>query len=83
LVELDQMTPYRLATMIFSRWSSEREFVEAPLRELRPEMKPAAQELLRFCLQAILYRFNVLLRPEYRELFMPPNHEPGSDARRR
>jgi hypothetical protein len=63
---LDQMTPYELATMVFNRWEREEELLEQA-RSVSPEWK---RDVLCFCIQAMLYRFNVLIKPQYSQLFM-------------
>ena len=64
--KLDQTTPYELAIVIFSRWELADE-LDAQIQLVSPEWKRA---LLQFCVQAILYRFNILIKPKYRQLFI-------------
>ena len=64
--ELDQMTPYELATMVFNRW----ELAEVPTAQTRSVSPEWKRDLLQFCVQAILYRFNILIKPKYRQLFL-------------
>jgi hypothetical protein len=69
--ELDRMTAYELAVAVFSRWYTEKDLVDeltVQTRSVWPEWKC---DLLRFCAQAILYKFNILIRPQYSELFIP------------
>ena len=68
--ELNQMTSYELAVAVFDKWSTEKDFLEAltiQTQSLFPEWKC---ELLQFCAQAILYKFNILIKRKYRPLFI-------------
>ncbi|NQT98108.1 MAG: radical SAM protein [Candidatus Marinimicrobia bacterium] len=68
--ELDRMTSYDLAVAVFSKWSTEKKFVDE-LMVLTQSVSPAwKRDLLQFCAQAILYRFNIQIRQKYRQLFI-------------
>lgn len=64
--ELDQTTPYELAVSVFSRWEPAVELA-TQTGSILPEWK---HDLLQFCVHAILYRYNILLKPKYRQLFI-------------
>jgi hypothetical protein len=64
--ELDRITPYELAIAVFSRWDFAEELA-LKTQSVLPEWK---RDLLQFCVQAILYRFNILIKPKYRQLFV-------------
>ena len=68
--KLERMIPYKLAVAIFSRWSFEDELFDELTRQAKPVLNGSLQDFIQFCIQATLYRFNVLLRPQYRELFV-------------
>ena len=68
--ELDRMTSYKLAVAIFSKWWTEKDFVDGLTVETRSILPEWKRDLLQFCAQAILYRFNILIRHEYRQLFI-------------
>jgi hypothetical protein len=63
---LDRTTPYELALSVFSRWELAAELA-TQTRSTLPEWK---HDLLQFCVHAILYRYNILLKPKYRQLFI-------------
>ena len=64
--ELDRTTPYELTTAVFKRWELPEELI-VQTQSVLPEWKRA---LLQFCVQAILYKFNILIKPKYRQLFI-------------
>jgi len=64
--DLERMTPYELTSAIFSKWELAEDLLEQT-QSITPEWK---RDLLRFCIQAILYRFNILIIPKYRQLFI-------------
>ena len=65
--ELDRMTPYELALAVFSRWELPEDLI-VQTQSVLPEWK---RDLLQFCVQALLYKFNILIKPKYRQLFIP------------
>jgi hypothetical protein len=69
----DQMvntTPYQLAVQVYTRWSTEEQLFDG-LGMLSSElMSDPLQECTRYCVQVILHRFNLQIRPEYRVLFV-------------
>jgi len=64
--DLERMTPYELTSKIFKKWELAEDLLEQT-QSITPEWK---RDLLRFCIQAILYRFNILIIPKYRQLFI-------------
>lgn len=70
LVELAQMTPYDLAVTLYAHGLSASE-IAAEIRELAHiQQNDDGYQLAEFFTNAILYRFNVQLIPEYEPLFM-------------
>ena len=71
----DQMvntTPYQLAVQVYTRWSTEEQLFDG-LGMLSSElMSEPLQGCIRFCVRAILHRFNLQLKLEYRVLFVEP-----------
>lgn len=67
---LERITPYELALELFKRW----EHTEELLAQIQPILPDWKHDLIQFCVQAILYRFNILLQPKYRQLFICPSH---------
>jgi hypothetical protein len=65
---LNQTTSYELAKALYGKWELAEE-LEAQTQAVSPEWK---RDLLQFCFQAILYRFNILINPKYRKLFVSP-----------
>ncbi|MGD8794068.1 MAG: hypothetical protein PVF47_16065, partial [Anaerolineae bacterium] len=68
--ELGRMTPYELAATLYDRWRAEEELVEALAAQAAPALEGSLTDFCRFCLQAMLYRFNVRIEPKYRGLFV-------------
>jgi hypothetical protein len=68
--KLEQMTPYELALAVFSRWHTEEALSVELARTVQSIPGQAMQALVQFCVRAILYRFNVHIRPDYRPLFV-------------
>ena len=64
--ELARTTPYELALAVFSRWELAEDLI-VQTQAVLPEWK---RDLLQFCLEAILYKFNILIKPKYRQLFI-------------
>jgi hypothetical protein len=69
--KLERLTPYELAVTVYGRWCTEKELVDELLEQTQSVLSESMQDLLQFCIEAMLYRFNVLIRPRYRELFVP------------
>ncbi len=67
---LERMTPYELAVVVFNRWSAEEELVDELIEQTKPILSELMQDFTRFCVQAMLYRFNVQINPKYRRLFV-------------
>jgi hypothetical protein len=68
--KLERLTPYELAVTILCRWCTEKELADELFERTRPILSESMQNLLLFCVEAMLYRLNVLIRPKYRELFL-------------
>lgn len=64
--KLGLLTPYEIALVVFTNW----EFVEGMPIQIRSVSPKWKRDLLQFCVQAILYQFNVVTNPKYREFFM-------------
>lgn len=69
--EVEQLKPYDLAIIVFSRWSTEAELIKELSEYIPFNLSTSPQNLIQFSVQAILYRSNILIKPKYRELFMP------------
>ena len=68
--QLAKMTPYQLAVQVYNRWSTEEQLFDVLGMYTGAFMNESLQEGTRFCVQALLYRFNLQIRPEYRALFL-------------
>ena len=68
--KIEQTTPYDLATAIFNKWSSEDTLFEALNNLTSSVQSKPLQELCRFCVQGLLYKFNILFTHKYRALFV-------------
>ncbi len=68
--ELERMTPYALAVAIFRRWRTEEELVDEMTKQSELVMSESMRDFVRFCIRAILYKFNVRIKPKYRDLFI-------------
>ncbi len=67
---LARTTPYELAVAVFGRWCTEKGLADGLSEQTRSFLSESMQGLTRFCVQAMLYRFNVLVNPKYRGLFV-------------
>ncbi|MEE8357716.1 MAG: hypothetical protein V3R33_10450, partial [Anaerolineales bacterium] len=61
--------PYDLAVVIFSRWCTEKELVNELIEQSNLIISKSMQSLVRFCVQSMLHKYNVLINPKYRGLF--------------
>jgi hypothetical protein len=68
--KLERMAPYDLAVPLFNKWSAEKELVDELAEQTRSVLSASMQDLNHFCVQAILHRLNVQIKPEYRGLFV-------------
>ncbi len=68
--KLERMTPYDLTIALFERWSTEKELVDELTEQTKSVLSESMQSVNRFCIQAMLYRLNVQIRPKYRGLFV-------------
>ena len=68
--KLERLTPYELAVVIFNRWCTEKELVDELTEQSKPVVSESMQDFVRFCAQAMLYRFNVRINPKYKDLFI-------------
>jgi hypothetical protein len=67
---LEQTTTYDLAVAVFDRWCTEKELVDELAERTKSVLSDSTQALIRFCVQAMLYKLNVLIKPEFRALFV-------------
>ena len=63
---LDNITPYRLATALYRKWAHVDDLV-SQCQIITPTWKG---DLFKFCVLAIMYRFNVMIKAEYKRLFI-------------
>jgi hypothetical protein len=63
---LHLLTPYELAVIVFNSWELQ-EGLPAQIKEISPQWK---QDILQFCVRAILYRFNILALPKHGNFFI-------------
>jgi len=68
--KLEGTTPYELAVTVFSRWSTQVDLFDDLNEKVRPLLGKSMQELVEFCVLAVLYRFNIQIEPLYRALFI-------------
>lgn len=68
--EIERIAPYTLAVAIFSRWRTEEELVDELTEQSKLAMSESMREFVRFCIRAMLYKFNVQINPKYRNLFV-------------
>jgi hypothetical protein len=59
-----------LAVAIFNRWRTEEELVDEMTTQSNLVMNESTRDFIRFCIRAILYTFNVQIKPKYRDLFI-------------
>jgi hypothetical protein len=68
-------TPYRLAVQVYTRWDTREQLFEVLDMLSSVQMNEPLQDCMRFCVEAILYRFNLQIKPEYRALFVEPSDD--------
>ncbi len=68
--ELYLTTSYDLAVAVFGKWYTEKDFINELTVLTRSVLPVWKRDLIQFCAQAILYRFNILIRHKYRQLFI-------------
>jgi len=68
--EIEHMTPYELAVAVFERWSSEQELFEELDNHIQSDLSVSMRNLIRFCIQAMLHKLNVIINPKYKGLFV-------------
>lgn len=66
----NQLTAYEMARIVYSRWSNPEQLVYDIKQNCQHLQSSNLCEFIRFCVLALLYRFNVKLRPEYRIFFI-------------
>jgi hypothetical protein len=67
--QLEKSTPYDLAVVIFSRWSTEKEIGDELIMQSNSILSESMKALIQFCVQSMLYKYNVLINPKYKGLF--------------
>ena len=68
--KLERMTPFELAVSVFNRWCTEKELVDELTERAKSALSQSMIDFSRFCVQAMLYWFNVSIDPKYRALFV-------------
>jgi len=68
--KLAHITPYDLAVMIYTQWSTEQQIIHHLSEKNSKILSASQQDFAGFCLKAILYKFNLMITPKYRELFV-------------
>jgi hypothetical protein len=76
---LARTTPYELAAAILDRWYTEKEILDTLTERPGSTLSESMQNLIRFCVRALLYRFNILINPKYRGLFVEESLGEASD----
>ena len=66
---LARITPYGLAKSIYSRWGEEEQFLEDAADQAKSYSPEWVQDLLQFCVQVILYKFDIVIKDDYKALF--------------
>lgn len=67
--DLERSTPYHLSVSIFSRWQSEDDLIRDANAQTESLLGESMVELIDFCIQAMIYRFNLRIEPVYKKLF--------------
>jgi len=68
--QLAELTPYKLAVQVYTLWDSQEQLSEGFDMLVNGLMGETMQECLSFSVRAILHRFNLRIRPDYRALFV-------------
>lgn len=64
------LSAYEMARIVYSRWSKPEQLVHDIKQNCQHLQSSNLCEFIRFCVLALLYRFNVKLRPEYKIFFI-------------
>jgi hypothetical protein len=67
---VNHLTAYEMARIVYSRWSTSEHLVHELDNKCKHLQLSEMCEFIRFCVLALLYRFNVKLLPEYRIFFI-------------
>jgi hypothetical protein len=67
--EANQTTPYPLAQTLLPLWQTQNAFDMQVDKLCRSKMSAAAQEFFRFCVRAILYKYNLEFSVDLRKIF--------------
>jgi hypothetical protein len=68
--DLVRITPYDLAGSVYSRWDTKDRFIEELNRFVQSYTQEWIQGLLQFCGLALLHKFNIIIQPEYKDIFI-------------
>lgn len=68
--ELEQMAPYKMAMIVFCRWSTEEGLAHELYEYTRLNLNTAMQGLVQFGIQVMLFKMNVLVNPKYKNIFI-------------
>ena len=67
----DYEEPDELAVMIYNRWSTEEQLYANLSDQIKMIGAEPLQDYFRFCIQALLYKFNIVVNPKFRRFFVP------------
>lgn len=68
--ELEQITPYKMATIVFSRWSTEEALIRQLYEYSSLNFNTAVQDPVQFGIQVMLFKKNILVDPKYQDMFV-------------
>jgi hypothetical protein len=67
--KIERMTPYALALILLKRWGTEKLLLARATALAQLIQNEHLKSCFIFCIEALLYKFNILLTPKYRALF--------------
>jgi len=70
VAHLERITPYELAVSVFKKCRTETELMNSIAGQTNLALNESIIEFIQFCVRAILYMFNVQIKPEYSALLL-------------
>jgi pyruvate-formate lyase-activating enzyme len=68
--DLTNVTPYGIARRIYSRWGNESDLLDEIVSRAQRYSPEWRRDLVQFCAHAILFKFNIIIKEEYKQLLM-------------
>ena len=75
--KIERMTPYSLALTLTKRWGTEKLLIDKATAQAQLIQNEHLKSFFIFCIEALLYKFNLVLTPKYGALFNENMDESG------